>query len=140
MKELNVEASVLNTYKVLAFVDEQLKAADCPMTTQTQIDMSVEEIFVNIAKYAYAPESGTAVIRFELKGEPPAACITFLDSGMKFDPLAKEDPNIYLPKNKRPIGGLGIFMVKEYMDSVLYEYKDGKNVLEIIKKLDGNTP
>ena len=136
MKELTVEAVRKNTYKVLAFVDEELEAAECPMLTQTAIDVAIEEIFVNIANYAYGEETGTAVIQVTMHEDPLSVEITFIDSGKQYDPLARPDPDVTLPSSKRKKGGLGTFMVKKSMDDVNYEYKDGKNILMIKKKLN----
>lgn len=135
MKELELEAKVENLSEVLAFVDEQLEAADCPMKIQMQIDIAVEEIFVNIANYAYAPEIGTATVRVEVMGDPPSVDITFIDKGIPYDPLAKADPDVTLSAEERQIGGLGIFMVKKSMDDVKYAYLDGHNILTIKKGL-----
>ena len=135
MKELELEAKVENLSEVLAFVDEQLEAADCPMKIQMQIDIAVEEIFVNIANYAYAPEIGTATVRVEVMRDPPSVDITFIDKGIPYDPLAKADPDVTLSAEERQIGGLGIFMVKKSMDDVKYAYLDGHNILTIKKGL-----
>ena len=135
MKEFEIEAITENLSKVLAFVDEQLEAADCPMKIQMQIDIAVEEIFVNIAHYAYRSGTGKAVVRVETLPDPPSVDITFIDNGIPYDPLAKEDPDITLSAEERPIGGLGIFMVKKTMDDVRYEYLDGHNILTLKKGL-----
>ena len=132
MKKLEIEAKVDNLNEVTAFIDEQLEAAECSMKTQMQIDLAVEELFVNIAHYAYAPDVGMAVISTELSPDRKFS-ITFEDSGIPYDPLAKEDPDITLSANERAIGGLGIFMVKKSMDDMYYEYRDGKNILTIVK-------
>ncbi len=138
MKELELEATLENLDEVLAFVDKQLEEFGCPMKTQMQVDIAVEEIFVNIAHYAYAPEGGPAIIRTEVKQDPLAIELTFIDHGVPYDPLAKEDPDITLSAQERQIGGLGIFMVKKSMDDMRYEYKDGHNILTITKHLDPN--
>ena len=135
MKELEIEALVDNLTDVLAFVDEQLEAVDCPMKIQMQIDVAVEEIFVNIANYAYGTETGKAMLRVEILPDPPSVDITFIDNGIPYDPLAKADPDITLSAEERPIGGLGIFMVKKSMDDVRYEYLDGHNILTLKKGL-----
>ena len=135
MKELEIEALSENLPQVLAFVDEQLEAADCPMKIQIQIDIAVEEIFVNIAHYAYAPETGKAMVRIETLADPPSVDITFIDNGVPYDPLAKADPDITLSAEERQIGGLGIFMVKKSMDDVKYEYLDGHHILTLKKGL-----
>ncbi len=135
MRELEIEASTENLEKVLAFVDGQLEGYDCPMKAQMQIDIAVEEIFVNISHYAYHPGTGTAVIRVEVSGEPSAVIVTFSDRGIPYDPLAKTDPDVAAPADEREIGGLGIYMVKKSMDSIDYEYRDGQNILRIRKNI-----
>ena len=135
MKEITLEASLDNLNKALAFIDENLEEAECGMKAQMQIDVAVEEIFVNIASYAYAPGRGSATLRLELKEEPRSAVITFLDRGIPYDPLQKDDPDVSLPAEERKIGGLGIFMVKKSMDEMHYEYRDGQNILTIVKNL-----
>ncbi len=133
MRELNIEALIENLDQVLAFVDEEIDKLDCSVKIRTQIDIAVEELFVNIAHYAYNPETGPATVRVEVEKDPPAISITFIDHGIPYDPLAKADPDITLSAEEREIGGLGIFMVKKSMDSIDYEYKDGQNILHIRK-------
>ena len=135
-KELKLEAANENLDRVLAFVDEELEAAGCPQKTQMKIDVAVEEIFVNIANYAYAPETGLAVIGIETKDDPKRVVITFRDWGTLYDPLAKPDPDVTLSAEERQIGGLGIYMVKKSTDDMKYEYVDGQNVLTIVKNLE----
>ena len=135
MKELVIEAERKNLSQVQAFVDERLEEAGCPMLTQTAIDIAVEELFVNIASYAYRPEIGIAVIQVSVFEDPLSVEITFIDNGKQYDPLAKDDPDTTLSVKERKKGGLGIFMVKKSMDNVKYEYKDGKNILTIKKNL-----
>ncbi|MBQ1547194.1 MAG: ATP-binding protein [Lachnospiraceae bacterium] len=135
MKELIIEAKDENLDEVLAFVNEQLEECGCDMSTQIQVDIAVEEVFVNISHYAYNPEVGPATIRAEVHDDPLAVSLTFLDNGVPYDPLAKEDPDITLSADEREIGGLGIFMVKKSMDDVAYEYKNGQNILTIKKNL-----
>ena len=135
MKELVIEARTDNLDTVLMFVDEELEKHDCSLKTQMTIDIAVEEIFVNIVHYAYTPDVGNATIRFEFEEETRYACFTFIDSGIPYDPLTKEDPDITLSAEERQIGGLGIFMVKNSMDDIAYEYKDGRNILTIKKMI-----
>lgn len=135
MSELNIEAKTENLDKVLAFVDQHLEERGCAVQVQMQIDIAVEELFVNIAQYAYAPDIGVATIRVELQEDPLVVVITFLDNGIPYNPLAKEDPDITLSAEERQIGGLGIYMVKKSMDDMSYEYKDGQNILQIKKQL-----
>ena len=131
--EIEVEATVANLPKVLGFIDGHLEAADCPIRAMMQIDVAAEEIFVNIAHYAYAPGTGKAWVRVETGGDPPGVTITFIDGGMHYDPLAKEDPDVTLSAEERKIGGLGVFLVKNTMDDVTYRYEDGHNILAIRK-------
>ncbi|MBR6872358.1 MAG: ATP-binding protein [Ruminococcus sp.] len=137
MKEIELKALKENLPQVLSFVDGQLEELGCAFRIITQIDIAVEEIFVNISSYAYDPETGPAAIRVEIREDPLSVVISFTDSGKPYDPLAKPDPDIDLPLHQRPRGGLGIFMVKKTMDDVTYEYKDGQNILTIKKTLDG---
>ena len=133
--ELEIEAVTENLPEVQSFVDRQLEKVDCPPKAQMQIDIAVEEIFVNIANYAYNPNKGKATVRVEVSEEPIAVSITFIDMGIPYDPLAKEDPDVTLSAVDRQIGGLGIFMTKKTMDDVIYEYKDGQNILTLKKNL-----
>ena len=135
MKELTLSATVENIEVVTDFVNEQLEALDCPMKAETQIDIAIDEIFGNIVHYAYNSEAGQATVRFESTGDPPTVSITFIDSGVPYDPLKKADPDTTLSIDDRKIGGLGVYMVKKSMDDVTYEYRDGQNVLTIKKNL-----
>lgn len=134
-RELQLEARKENLGEVLEVLDELLEAADCPMKIQMQLDIAVEEIFVNIASYAYAPEVGEAWIEIEITEDPLCAHITFQDCGVPYDPLKKPDPDVTLAADERAIGGLGIFMVKKSMDDVQYKYEHGRNVLYLKKLL-----
>ena len=100
-----------------------------------QISLAAEEVFVNIAHYAYAPDKGRAVVRVEVSGDPVSVTITFMDHGMPYDPLGNEDPDLTLSAEERQIGGLGVFLVKKTMDDVNYEYKNGQNILTLKKNL-----
>ena len=135
MKELTIAATVENIETVTDFVNEQLEALDCPMKAQMQIDIAIDELFGNIAHYAYNPEVGSATVRVEVIEDPLAVTITFIDNGVPYDPLAKADPDTTLSAEERDIGGLGIYMVKKSRDDIIYEYKDGQNILKIKKYL-----
>ena len=135
MKELTIAATVENIETVTNFVNEQLEALDCPIKAQMQIAIAIDELFGNIAHYAYNPEIGKATVRVEVIEDPLAVTITFIDNGVPYDPLAKADPDTTLSAEEREIGGLGIYMVKKSMDDITYEYKDGQNILTIKKKI-----
>lgn len=130
-KVLRVAAKIEKLADVLAFVDTLLEENDCPMKTQMQIDVALEEIFVNIAHYAYPDGDGEAQISATVV--PGRMEITLTDSGIPYDPLAKPDPDVTLPAEERAIGGLGIFMTKKLMDELSYRRVDGTNNLTIIK-------
>ena len=133
MKELRVKAEINNLDDVILFIGEILNNTLCTFKQRFAIEEAVEEIFVNISKYAYYPKIGEALIKVNL--EKDYIEITFIDSGIEYNPLEKEDPDINLSVDDRPIGGLGIFMVKNLMDEVKYKYEDNHNILIIKKKL-----
>ena len=135
MAELNIEAKTENLEKVQAFVSDLLDGYDCAPKVRTQLAIAIEELFVNIAHYAYNPATGSATVRVEVQSDPLQVSVTFIDNGVPYDPLSRPDPNVSLSAGDRPIGGLGIYMVKKSMDLVHYEYKEGKNILTIQKKL-----
>lgn len=135
MKELTLAATLENIDAVTDFVNEQLELLDCPMKAQMQINIAIDEIFSNIARYAYAPGSGDATVRVETVSDPPAVMITFIDAGTPYNPLTKEDPDTTLSAEEREIGGLGIYMVKKSMDAMEYAFEDGCNKLSIKKIL-----
>lgn len=135
MKELTIDATIENITQVTAFVDEQLEALNCPLKAQMQIDIAIDELFGNIAHYAYNPGIGPATVRVEAQQDPPAVVVSFIDSGIPYDPLAKEDPDVALSAEERKIGGLGIYVVKKSMDEITYEYRDGQNILRIKKAI-----
>lgn len=135
MKELTIAATVENIEAVTAFVDEQLEALNCPMKAQMQIDIAIDELFSNIAHYAYNPDVGEATVRVEVMEDPLSVVITFIDGGVPYDPLTQADPDTTLSAEERAIGGLGIFMVKKTMDEITYRYENGSNILSIRKNL-----
>ena len=132
-RELVLDALPENLPRVQSFVTELLEEAACPMKVLMQIDVIVEEVFVNIAHYAYGERRGKAAVRVEVSGEPAAATITFTDRGMPYDPLSHKDPDTTLPASERPIGGLGIMMVRKIADSVSYERVHDRNYLTVVK-------
>ena len=135
MRKLTLDAKLNKLDEVLTFVDSTLEEMRCPTREQMQLDVAVEELFVNIASYAYAPGAGRATIIIETETDPPAIEITFIDSGVPYNPLLKPDPDVTLSAAERKIGGLGIYMVKKSMDSMVYKYLKGCNILKIKKKL-----
>lgn len=133
LQERTFDATIDNIQSVTDFVDELLEKSGCPMKAQMQIDVAVDELFGNIANYAYGEGKGKATVIAGYSEEEKRFKITFKDNGVPYDPLKKEDPDITLSAEERGIGGLGIFLVKKTMDDIIYEFKDGQNILTIIK-------
>ena len=134
MNEITLKATIENIPRATAFIDEALEAAACSMKAQMQIDVAMDELFGNIARYAYAPGEGEATVRFHFQEETRTASITLIDSGIPFNPLSVAEPDTTSAAQDRPIGGLGIFLVRKTMDDMAYEYRDGKNHLAIMKR------
>lgn len=138
MKTLVVPAETKELDEINAFIDGELERYGCSTKVRMQVALAVEEIFVNIASYAYHPEVGEARIDVDAGGDPPTITVRFLDRGKPFNPLAKADADTTLSAEERGVGGLGILLVKKNMDDVSYSYEDGKNVLTIKKTLQEN--
>ena len=124
------EAKRDNLEKVQDFIISSIKA-DLDAKDKNQLLIVAEEVFINIASYAY---EGRGYCNVDVDYENDVLTLVFADNGVEFNPLKKEDPNTKQKAEDRQIGGLGIFMVKNLMDKVYYEYKDGKNILTMIKK------
>ena len=135
MTEWTFEAVAENIPQLTELIDGQLEALDCSMKAQMQIDVAVDEIFGNIARYAYGEGRGDATVRFDFDGTSRMASISFLDRGMPFDPLKKADPDVTLSVEEREVGGLGIYLVKKTMDDMKYRYENGMNVLTLYKHI-----
>lgn len=121
--------------EVIAFTEAELEKAECPMKAVMQITVAIEEVFVNVARYAYPKGGGEA--RFSIDYDSTKSEITFCmkDSGIPFNPLEKPDPDVTLSAEERKIGGLGIYMMKKTMDNVSYAYEKGENILTMVKKI-----
>lgn len=137
MAEITVPAKCEELDRVIDFVNVHLDEVGCDSYNKATLDIAVEEIFVNIASYAYeCSAEGDAVVRIILCGNPPEIVLQFIDKGVQYNPLEQEDPDVTLELDERAVGGLGIFLVKESMDEMTYEFKDGKNILTIVKRLE----
>ena len=132
---ITLPAAVENIGKITAFVEGKLEERDCPLKKTMEISMAVDEVMANVAMYAYAPGTGDVTVQFGFEEASRTASVTFIDGGVAFDPLAKEDPDVTLPAEQRKIGGLGIFLVKKTMDEVTYRRENDKNILCIRKKI-----
>lgn len=135
VKEITLEATVDNILVVTDFVNEELDKVNCSEKVKAEIDVAIDELFGNIANYAYKDGIGMACVKLEIDNNPCKVIITFIDNGIEYNPLAKADPNITLSAKDRAIGGLGVYIVKNTMDEIEYEYKDGNNILRIEKNI-----
>ena len=133
--EKKFNASMDELDNVLNFIDNEIKDIN-DNKLLTKFNLVVEEIFVNIVSYAYEDNSTNNTVTISIKDNDDKTIITFVDSGKHFNPLIKDDPDISLSADERPVGGLGIYLVKKMMDNVEYEYKDNKNILTIEKRHD----
>ena len=133
MKELTLKATIENIAPATEFVNAQLDLVGCEIRTKRLIDVAVDELFSNIARYAYAPQTGMATIRVEVQQDVRTVEISFIDSGIPYNPLTHEDPVSGLTCKERKEGGFGIFIVKKSMNDIFYHYVDGCNVTTIKK-------
>ena len=118
MKELTVQANLDNIAPVTEFINAELEAANCCEDVRIQIDVAIDEIFGNIAKYAYDPEEGPVTLQTDVTGNPPVISITFIDRGMPYNPLDRKAPDTTLKAKDRRIGGLGIFIIKKTISRI----------------------
>ena len=136
VQEITVPAAMDQIETVTDFVNGWLDRHECQETVQIQLDIAVDEVFSNIVRYAYGSGTGTATVRIGAEEETGMISITFIDGGTPFNPLEKEMPDTTgLRARERPIGGLGLFIIKKKMDRIIYDYQDGKNILTIYKKI-----
>ncbi len=135
MASITLPATIKSIEFATDFLVGMLERAACPMRAQTQLCIALDELMSNVARYAYVRSKGDITLSVEILDDPRRVVVTLTDSGIPYDPLQKEDPDVSLSADERGIGGLGIFIVKRSMDELSYEYKDGKNVVTIVKKI-----
>lgn len=135
MKEWTFEANIDRISWLTDQVNEELEKLNCPMKVQMQIDVAIDELLANIASYAYDLDAGETTVRFDFDADTRTVFLTFIDSGVPYDPLAKPDPDVTLSVEEREVGGLGIFLVKKTMDDMTYVRRDGRNELTIRKRI-----
>ena len=133
MQERIFSAEIESIPHVTAWIDEALERLDCSMKAQMQIDVAIDEIFSNIARYVYPDKCGFVTIQHSFEEASRLFSFTFIDQGIPFDPLKHEDPDTSLDIPDRAIGGLGILLVKKTMDEISYHYRDGRNILRLKK-------
>ncbi len=135
MKSLIVPAEEEKLNEIMDFVMETIEGHEPDDETSMQLELAIEEIFVNIVSYAYSPKTGDVEICAEMTEDPPELVITFADSGVPFNPLEKEEADTSPEALEEREGGLGIYMIRQLMDEVAYIHEDGKNILRIRKRL-----
>ena len=133
MKSIEIPAEKTRLNEVTGFVLDFAKELGFENKELFQLKLCTEEIFVNVASYAYEPDTGSVTVTAEGGKDPLTVTVSFIDSGKPFDPLAKPDPEKNRSLSQAKKGGLGIFLTKRFMDEVSYAYQDGKNVLTIKK-------
>ena len=134
-EEIVLDADIQNLARLNDWLDAFMALAAISSRERSQLEVAVEEIFVNIASYAYAPQTGQVVVAGKVTEDPAAIELIFMDAGRPFDPLARDDPATDVDLKDREIGGWGIFLVKKIMDEVSYRREDGKNILALRKTL-----
>ena len=130
-EEITIDATLDNVNNAVQFVSRKISNIPFSDKDKYQIEVAVDEIVSNIARYAYEQENGQATVKLESDGN--GIIITITDSGIPYNPLEKADPDTTLSAEERGIGGYGIFLVKKIMDSISYEYKDNQNII-VLKK------
>ena len=120
---------------ILGFVEETLEGYGCPMKIQMSLCVAIEEVFVNIAHYAYTDGDGHVTLVIGFDASERTVTFRMTDKGIPFDPLKKPDPDVTLSAEDREIGGLGIFITKKTMDRLTYAYENGENILTMIKNI-----
>lgn len=136
MKEKVFEAKDENMLEMLGFVEQELENYGCSMRMQTAISVALEEVFINVAHYAYPDGNGKAKVSINIDPTTDEMTCILSDSGIAFNPLTQDEPDITLPVEQREIGGLGILIVKKTMDYVEYSRENGENILTMRKKLE----
>ncbi|MCR5127090.1 MAG: ATP-binding protein [Lachnospiraceae bacterium] len=131
--QLTVIATLENYDKVAEFVEGELEIREVPMAAQAQIGIALDEMYTNVAKYAYGDDPGEVTVRLDFTEGITEVKMTIMDCGIPYDPLQRPDPDVSLEAEARQIGGLGIYMVKQLMEEVNYEYRGGMNILRMRK-------
>jgi len=137
METITVSSEKTQLDTVLNFIEENLNHYTPSPKFIMQLELSIEEIFINIIEYAYKNDSSQKItISYSSGKEPLRAIVTFLDEGPPYNPLKNQDPDTKLSLEERNIGGLGLFLVKKNVDYIDYEYENEKNILTIEKNFE----
>ncbi len=135
MRQIVVSAETSQLPTVIRFMEATLATSSCTEKKRKQLILAAEEAFVNIAHYAYGGEGGTVGITLTIAKNPPLATLTFTDTGVAHNPLETPPPDLTLPAEQRKIGGLGIYLISQSVDTVSYRYENGQNILTLVKAL-----
>lgn len=135
MRQVTVPAREENLPRVVQALDDALEEAGCDVKTAIKLQLAVEEIFVNIARYAYAGGAGDVSFEVWMDAEPRRLSMRFGDAGVPYNPLERDEPDVTLSTEEREIGGLGIFLARKNVDEMRYEYREGQNILTMSKRL-----
>lgn len=133
--EITCPASIASVVEITEAVDSLLDSVDCSFKARTQVDVALDEILSNVAKFAYPGDGGTMTVSAFISHDPLAINLTIADEGAPFNPLTAPEPDTSLPLERRKVGGLGIMLVRKMMDSVSYERKGNYNLFTIRKEL-----
>ena len=136
MMRIVLPAVLESIEKATAYLDDILDNEGCPNAIKMQMSIVLDELISNVAQYAYKDGKGDIALSVETLEAPKRVVITIEDSGIPYNPLEKEDPDITLSAEERQIGGLGIFIVKKYMDDIKYAYENKKNILTLVKNIE----
>jgi len=136
MVEKEFIAKIDELPNIITFIETELQKFEFSFKIITQFNLVVEELFVNVASYAYKDkENGKCKITIDYNQDKQEVKLSMEDNGIKFNPLEKEEPDTTLSAEDRPIGGLGILLVKKNMDNIEYKYEDNKNILILSKNV-----
>ncbi len=134
-EEITVPADLRQLPAVVTLIDSMLNDLQCPAKSRIHVKITVDEIFSNIILHANLLKGEMVTVCARTETDPSAIEITFTDKGRPFDPLSVAEPDVTASAQKRPVGGLGLFMVRRMMDTVKYEYVNDKNILTVRKNL-----
>lgn len=132
---ITVKADVTSIPFVNEMVEKFLDDLGISMKVQMKMNVVIDEILSNIAQYSFGEATGMATVTYEYDDEAKCLSLTFIDDGIEYNPLNSEEPDITLSAEERDVGGLGLFMVKKFMDQLTYEYKDGCNHFTLKKSV-----
>ena len=133
-RHLHLTNDVMEVPRLTDFINDVCQSLGIEEVLTMQLTLAVEEAAVNVMNYAYEPGT-VGTVDLDAEADNGELKIIISDSGVAFDPTQKAEADITLTAEERPIGGLGIFLVRQIMDDVNYRRQDGRNILTLTKKL-----